>query len=140
VATVDDSGQLDPAAASDVPPEPAAPGRRFHGKNKNGRWKREEGTEPAVIRLLMARTKDFDKDDAGRVAAAMSGVQSLSRSLGSFCEDGGHQWRQTLVQFDGGWVFLISAGDGAYLGVSAEIDPARPHAAPLHAPDRGAKG
>lgn len=72
--------------------------------------------------LLMARTKDFDKDDADRVAAAMSGVQSLSRSLGFFCEDSSQLWRQTLVEFDGGWVFLISAGDGAYLGVSAEAD------------------
>jgi predicted regulator of Ras-like GTPase activity (Roadblock/LC7/MglB family) len=72
--------------------------------------------------LLMARTKDFDKDDADRVAAAMSGVQSLSRSLAFFCEDTSQQWRQTLVEFDGGWVFLISAGEGAYLGVSASPD------------------
>ncbi|MBD0421843.1 roadblock/LC7 domain-containing protein [Streptomyces sp. NPDC052309] len=76
--------------------------------------------------LLMARTKDFDKDDADRVAAAMSGVQSLSRTLGFFCEDPAQRWRQTLVEFDGGWVFLISAGEGAYLGVSAspEVDMA----------------
>ncbi|PZT70289.1 roadblock/LC7 domain-containing protein [Streptomyces sp. SW4] len=72
--------------------------------------------------LLMARTKDFDKDDADRVAAAMSGVQSLSRTLGFFCEDPHQRWRQTLVEFDGGWVFLISAGEGAYLGVSASPD------------------
>ncbi|MGC0327689.1 putative regulator of Ras-like GTPase activity (Roadblock/LC7/MglB family) [Streptomyces sp. SAI-170] len=72
--------------------------------------------------LLMARTKDFDKDDADRVAAAMSGVQSLSRSLGFFCEGDNQKWRQTLVEFDGGWVFLISAGEGAYLGVSATPD------------------
>ncbi|EHN79642.1 roadblock/LC7 domain-containing protein [Streptomyces coelicoflavus] len=76
--------------------------------------------------LLMARTQDFDKDDADRVAAAMSGVQSLSRTLAFFCEDAGQSWRQTLVEFDGGWVFLISAGEGAYLGVSAspEVDMA----------------
>ncbi|MFF0200856.1 roadblock/LC7 domain-containing protein [Streptomyces sp. NPDC005017] len=72
--------------------------------------------------LLMARTKDFDKDNADRVAAAMSGVQSLSRSLGFFCEGDHQHWRQTLVEFDGGWVFLISAGQGAYLGVSAAPD------------------
>ncbi|MDQ0994031.1 roadblock/LC7 domain-containing protein [Streptomyces sp. V3I7] len=72
--------------------------------------------------LLMARTKDFDKDNADRVAAAMSGVQSLSRSIGFFCEDPRQRWRQTLVEFDGGWVFLISAGEGAYLGVSASPD------------------
>src|SRR5690606_23873005 len=69
--------------------------------------------------LLMARTKDFDKDDADRVAAAMSGVQSLSRTLGFFCEDPQHRWRQTLVEFDGGWVFLISAGAGACRGACA---------------------
>ncbi|MDG9725058.1 MULTISPECIES: roadblock/LC7 domain-containing protein [unclassified Streptomyces] len=76
--------------------------------------------------LLMARTQDFDKDDADRVAAAMSGVQSLSRTLAFFCEDPNQAWRQTLVEFDGGWVFLISAGEGAYLGVSAspEVDMA----------------
>ncbi|MGV9390870.1 roadblock/LC7 domain-containing protein [Streptomyces olivaceus] len=76
--------------------------------------------------LLMARTQDFDKDDADRVAAAMSGVQSLSRTLSFFCEDPDQNWRQTLVEFDGGWVFLISAGEGAYLGVSAspEVDMA----------------
>ncbi|MFB6641589.1 roadblock/LC7 domain-containing protein [Streptomyces chartreusis] len=69
--------------------------------------------------LLMARTKDLGRDSADTVAAAMSGVQSLSRSL-DFFVDGEHmQWRQTLVEFDGGWVFLISAGDGAYLAVSA---------------------
>jgi hypothetical protein len=49
---MDDSDQLDPTAASDALPEPATAGRRFRGKNKNGRWKREEGTELAVIRLL----------------------------------------------------------------------------------------
>jgi predicted regulator of Ras-like GTPase activity (Roadblock/LC7/MglB family) len=76
--------------------------------------------------LLMARTQDFGKDDADRVAAAMSGVQSLSRSLAFFCEDSTQKWRQTLVEFEGGWVFLISAGEGAYLGVSAspEVDMA----------------
>jgi predicted regulator of Ras-like GTPase activity (Roadblock/LC7/MglB family) len=72
--------------------------------------------------LLMARTKDFDKDNADTVAAAMSGVQSLSRSLGFFVDGGQLRWRQTLVEFDGGWVFLISAGEGAYLGVSASPD------------------
>ncbi|MEU1259206.1 roadblock/LC7 domain-containing protein, partial [Streptomyces chartreusis] len=39
--------------------------------------------------LLMARTKDLRRDSADTVAAAMSGVQSLSRSLGFFV-DGEH--------------------------------------------------
>ncbi|MFF2778566.1 roadblock/LC7 domain-containing protein [Streptomyces sp. NPDC058052] len=72
--------------------------------------------------LLMARSNGYGKDNADRVAAAMSGVQSLSRSLAFFCEDPSARWRQTLVEFDGGWVFLISAGEGAYLGLSASPD------------------
>ncbi|MEV7345903.1 roadblock/LC7 domain-containing protein [Streptomyces sp. NPDC093544] len=72
--------------------------------------------------LLMTRTKDLDRDDADRVAAAMSSMQSLSRALAFFCADPRQQWRQTLVEFDGGWVFLISAGPGAYLAVSASPD------------------
>src|SRR5919198_1417687 len=74
--------------------------------------------------LLMARSKDVGRDHADTVAAAMSGMQSLSRTVADFCRDGGGrpQWRQTLVEFDHGWVFLISAGEGAYLAVSASPD------------------
>ncbi|MFF2525263.1 roadblock/LC7 domain-containing protein [Streptomyces liangshanensis] len=79
--------------------------------------------------LLMARSKDVGKDHADTVAAAMSGMQSLSRTVADFCGSPDHQrpqWRQTLVEFDHGWVFLISAGEGAYLAVSAspEVDMA----------------
>lgn len=69
--------------------------------------------------LLMARSKGVDRDKGDTVAAAMSGVQSLSRSIAFFCEESDQEWRQTLFEFDGGWVFLISAGEGAYLAVSA---------------------
>ncbi|MBW1599536.1 MULTISPECIES: roadblock/LC7 domain-containing protein [unclassified Streptomyces] len=73
--------------------------------------------------LLMARSRDVDKDHADTVAAAMSGMQSLSRTVASFCDSSPHlRWRQTVVEFDGGWVFLISAGEGAYLAVSAAPD------------------
>ncbi|MGK5530826.1 roadblock/LC7 domain-containing protein [Streptomyces sp. URMC 129] len=72
--------------------------------------------------LLMARSNDVDKDEADTVAAAMSGMQSLSRTVGGFAGGASMQWRQTVVEFDGGWVFLISAGEGAYLAVSASPD------------------
>ncbi|WP_340562142.1 roadblock/LC7 domain-containing protein [Streptomyces sp. GSL17-111] len=72
--------------------------------------------------LLMARSNEVDKDHADTVAAAMSGMQSLSRTVASFCGTPHLRWRQTLVEFDGGWVFLISAGEGAYLAVSAAPD------------------
>jgi predicted regulator of Ras-like GTPase activity (Roadblock/LC7/MglB family) len=72
--------------------------------------------------LLMARSQEVGKDEADTIAAAMSGMQSLSRTVGGFAGDGGMRWRQTVVEFDGGWVFLISAGEGAYLAVSAAPD------------------
>ncbi|WP_335970324.1 MULTISPECIES: roadblock/LC7 domain-containing protein [Streptomycetaceae] len=72
--------------------------------------------------LLMARSQHVRKDEADTVAAAMSGIQSLSRTMGAFAGDGQMTWRQTLVEFDGGWVFLISAGAGAYLAVSSAPD------------------
>lgn len=63
--------------------------------------------------LLMARSKEVGRDRADTVAAAMSGMQSLSRTVADFCHGGAPanrpQWRQTLVEFDHGWVFLISA-------------------------------
>lgn len=72
--------------------------------------------------LLMARSRGVGRDDADTVAAAMSGMQSLSRTVGGFAGGQEMKWRQTLVEFDGGWVFLISAGAGAYLAVSASVN------------------
>jgi predicted regulator of Ras-like GTPase activity (Roadblock/LC7/MglB family) len=74
--------------------------------------------------LLMARSKGVGRDHADTVAAAMSGMQSLSRTVSDFVGDDAPRqaWRQTLVEFDHGWVFLISAGEGAYLAVSASPD------------------
>lgn len=74
--------------------------------------------------LLMARSNEVGRDHADTVAAAMSGMQSLSRTVGDFVggDDARQSWRQTLVEFDHGWVFLISAGEGAYLAVSASPD------------------
>lgn len=74
--------------------------------------------------LLMARSKGVGRDHADTVAAAMSGMQSLSRTVSDFvgADEPRQGWRQTLVEFDHGWVFLISAGEGAYLAVSASPD------------------
>ncbi|MET9219616.1 roadblock/LC7 domain-containing protein [Streptomyces sp. NPDC088197] len=74
--------------------------------------------------LLMARSNEVGRDHADTVAAAMSGMQSLSRTVSDFVggDDRRQEWRQTLVEFDHGWVFLISAGEGAYLAVSASPD------------------
>jgi predicted regulator of Ras-like GTPase activity (Roadblock/LC7/MglB family) len=69
--------------------------------------------------LLMAHSERIGLDDAERHAAGMSGLQSLARSTAEFCGDSDTAWRQTVTEFDDGYVFLASAGPGAYLAVSA---------------------
>ncbi|WP_432193095.1 roadblock/LC7 domain-containing protein [Streptomyces sp. bgisy027] len=72
--------------------------------------------------MLRAFSKDIDRDDAERLAAGLSGVQSISRSTAEFCGTSHTPWRQTLIEFAHGYVFLVAAGEGAYLAVSTGED------------------
>jgi predicted regulator of Ras-like GTPase activity (Roadblock/LC7/MglB family) len=74
--------------------------------------------------MLRAHSQGISRDEADRQAAALSGLQSISRSTAEFCTQQGSLWRQTLVEFTDGYVFLVAAGPGAYLAVSAtaEVD------------------
>ncbi|GAA4630204.1 roadblock/LC7 domain-containing protein [Actinoallomurus vinaceus] len=80
------------------------------------------GTRHAILLsadgLLMAYSDRIGRDDAERHAAGMSGLQSLARNSAEFCGDPHTTWRQTVSEFDGGYVFLVAAGPGAYLAVS----------------------
>ncbi|MET9461054.1 roadblock/LC7 domain-containing protein [Streptomyces canus] len=72
--------------------------------------------------LTVACSEGCPRDLADRVAASVSGLQSLSRAGGEFVSDGGNTpWQQTMVQYRDGFLFLIAAGDGAHLVVSAGI-------------------
>lgn len=72
--------------------------------------------------MLRAHSADIERDDAERLAAGLSGVQSISRSTAEFCGTPGTPWRQTLIEFAHGYVFLAAAGEGAYLAVSTSQD------------------
>ncbi|CAM5461527.1 MULTISPECIES: roadblock/LC7 domain-containing protein [Streptomyces] len=72
--------------------------------------------------LLLQRSDDISRDDAETNAAAMSSMQSLSRAVSGFVGSGNGVWKQTLMEYDGGWIFLSAAGQGAYLAVSAAPD------------------
>ncbi|MEV6103756.1 roadblock/LC7 domain-containing protein [Streptomyces sp. NPDC051940] len=65
---------------------------------------------------------ELGRDDAETHAAAMSSMQSLSRAVAPFVSAGQGQWKQTLIEYDGGWIFLIAAGRGAYLAASTALD------------------
>lgn len=78
--------------------------------------------------LLLQRSADISRDDAETNAAAMSSMQSLSRAVAGFAGAGQEGlpgqgiWKQTLMEYDSGWIFLSAAGQGAYLAVSAALD------------------
>ncbi|SOE09718.1 Predicted regulator of Ras-like GTPase activity, Roadblock/LC7/MglB family [Streptomyces sp. 2323.1] len=74
--------------------------------------------------MLRAHSRGIERDEADRQAAALSGLQSISRSTAEFCARETSPWQQTLVEFVDGYVFLVAAGAGAYLAVSAgqEVD------------------
>ncbi|MEU3339329.1 roadblock/LC7 domain-containing protein [Streptomyces sp. NPDC002144] len=61
--------------------------------------------------------------DVETISAAMAGMQSLSRATAHFIEPvEDPQWHQTIIEFSHGWIFLIGAGQGAYLAAAAEPD------------------
>ncbi|MGP4003167.1 roadblock/LC7 domain-containing protein [Streptomyces sp. 8N706] len=72
--------------------------------------------------MLRSHSQGISRDEADRQAAALSGLQSISRSTAEFCGNEASPWQQTLVEFVDGYVFLVAAGAGAYLAVSATQD------------------
>jgi predicted regulator of Ras-like GTPase activity (Roadblock/LC7/MglB family) len=72
--------------------------------------------------LLRGHSAGISRDEAERQAAGLSGLQSISRSTAEFCARESSPWQQTLVEFVDGYVFLVAAGAGAYLSVSASQD------------------
>ncbi len=68
-------------------------------------------------------TDGLTRQDVGTVSAAMAGMQSLSRATAHFAGSSPDRaWIQTVIEFQHGWVFLIGAGQGAYLAAAAEPD------------------
>ncbi|WP_260334289.1 roadblock/LC7 domain-containing protein [Streptomyces beigongshangae] len=73
--------------------------------------------------LPRGATDGLTKKDVKTISAAMSGMQSLSRATAHFAGSSQErQWNQTVIEFSHGWVFLIGAGQGAYLAAAAEPD------------------
>lgn len=73
--------------------------------------------------LPRGATEGMSRKDVSTIAAAMAGMQSLSRATAHFAGPGeDRQWNQTIIEFSHGWIFLIGAGQGAYLAAAAEPD------------------
>lgn len=73
--------------------------------------------------LPRGATDGLSPADVRTISAAMAGMQSLSRATAHFAGPArDRQWNQTIIEFSHGWVFLIGAGQGAYLAAAAEPD------------------
>jgi predicted regulator of Ras-like GTPase activity (Roadblock/LC7/MglB family) len=71
--------------------------------------------------LKICFTSELSVDKADQLAALASGIQSLS--LSASAEFGaGLGAGQSMVEFNGGLLLLIPAGEGAHLAVVAEAD------------------
>jgi predicted regulator of Ras-like GTPase activity (Roadblock/LC7/MglB family) len=73
--------------------------------------------------LPRGATDGMSQKDVRTISAAMAGMQSLSRATSHFAGPGeDRQWNQTIIEFSHGWIFLIGAGQGAYLAAAAAPD------------------
>lgn len=72
--------------------------------------------------LLMATSKDFDRDDAEHLSAVAAGIQSLAKGVGERFDGG--PVLQTIVEMRSAYLLVTVAGQGACLAVlsSEEAD------------------
>ncbi|MER6979971.1 roadblock/LC7 domain-containing protein [Streptomyces carpinensis] len=62
-----------------------------------------------------------DPDAADRVAAACAGLQSLAGAVAVEIPDSDGRMKLVVIEIDGGYFYLMSAGANAYLAVLADI-------------------
>ncbi|EST24893.1 roadblock/LC7 domain-containing protein [Streptomyces niveus] len=73
--------------------------------------------------LPRGSTSGMNRDLADTIAAAMTGIHAYSRVTSQFAgalEDA--EWRQTVIEFQHGWIFLMAAGPGSFLAAAAQHD------------------
>ncbi|MEV0230658.1 roadblock/LC7 domain-containing protein [Nonomuraea sp. NPDC050786] len=71
--------------------------------------------------LKMCVTSGLDRDKADQLAALAAGIQSLSLSASAEFGDGIGAG-QAMVEFAGGLLLIVPAGEGAHLAVIADED------------------
>ncbi|MFI5528716.1 roadblock/LC7 domain-containing protein [Kitasatospora sp. NPDC051853] len=67
--------------------------------------------------LEIGRSERIHRDDAERLAAACSGLQSLARGVAQGFGGPQSATRQIIVEYGGGYLFVVAAGAGAHLAV-----------------------
>ena len=70
--------------------------------------------------LAVGASTDLRREDAEHLAAVASGFHSLAKGAGRQFGTGGV--RQTIVEFDEGYLFVTAAGDGSCLSVLSGME------------------
>lgn len=70
--------------------------------------------------LAVAATSGLSREDGEHLAAVASGFHSLAKGAGRHFKVGAV--RQTMVEFDGGFLFVVAAGGGTCLAVFSGPD------------------
>ena len=70
--------------------------------------------------LRITSSHGLGREDAEHLSAVAAGVQSLARGVGKHFNAG--EVRQTVVEMDDAFLFVIAAGHGACLAVMSDAD------------------
>ncbi|MFC1407930.1 roadblock/LC7 domain-containing protein [Streptacidiphilus sp. N1-12] len=70
--------------------------------------------------LPLGASESLSREDGEHLAAVASGFHSLARGTGRYFDAG--RVRQTMVELDEGFLFVVAAGDGSCLTVFSEVE------------------
>lgn len=70
--------------------------------------------------LVVARSKNMSREEGDNLSALAAGVHSLARGVGK--QVGNEEVRQTIIEMDSAFLFVMAAGQGTCLAVLASAD------------------
>jgi predicted regulator of Ras-like GTPase activity (Roadblock/LC7/MglB family) len=70
--------------------------------------------------LVVARSQNMSREEGDHLSALAAGVQSLARGAGQ--QIGGGEVRQTIIEMDSAFMFVMAAGQGTCLAVLASAE------------------
>jgi predicted regulator of Ras-like GTPase activity (Roadblock/LC7/MglB family) len=70
--------------------------------------------------LVVASSQNMSREDSDHLSALAAGVQSLARGAGRHFQGG--EVRQTIIEMEGAFLFIMAAGAGTCLAVLSSAD------------------
>jgi predicted regulator of Ras-like GTPase activity (Roadblock/LC7/MglB family) len=70
--------------------------------------------------LVVAKSSNMSREEGDHLSALAAGVQSLARGAGQ--QVGGGEVRQTIIEMDSAFLFVMAAGQGTCLAVLASSE------------------